>query len=84
MAASEAMLVAKPLEHPPRRAPLLSMDLAITFQPAIDDLGEPIQLRPLYRRRPPVSGRNRERQHLPNAVARNPKLTRSLALAHAF
>ena len=82
--AGEAMLIAKPLEYPLRRVPLLSMDLAIPLQPAIDDLGEPIQLRPLHRRRPPVSRRNRERQHLPNAVAGNPKLTRSLALAHAF
>src|SRR5690606_12456141 len=84
IAAGEAMLIAKPLEYPLRRVPLLSMDLAIPLQPAIDDLGEPIQLRRLHRRRPPVSRRNRERQHLPNAVAGNSKLTRSLALAHAF
>ncbi|ANT63060.1 hypothetical protein AYJ57_21550 (plasmid) [Salipiger sp. CCB-MM3] len=34
------MLIAKPLEYPLRRVPLLSMDLAIPFQPAIDDLGK--------------------------------------------
>ncbi len=29
------MLIAKPLEHPLRHVPLLSMDLALTFQPSM-------------------------------------------------
>lgn len=78
------MLIAKPLEYPLRRVPLLSMDLAIPFQPAIDDLGEPIQLRPLHRRRPPVSVEPKTPNIFRTPVAGNPKLTRSLALAHAF
>src|SRR5690606_33433936 len=83
IAAGEAMLIAKPLEYPLRRVLLLSMDLAIPLQPAIADLGEPIQLRPLHRRRPPVSRRTRERRHLPSGAARSSKLRRGLALAHA-
>jgi hypothetical protein len=82
--AGEAVLVAKPLEHPLRRVPLLAVNRAVTLQPAVDDLGEPVQLRPPHRRRPPVSRRNREGQHPANAVARNAKMPGRLPLAHAL
>jgi hypothetical protein len=35
---------------------LLAMNIPVAVKPAVDDLGEPIQLRPLDRRRPPVAG----------------------------
>jgi len=84
VAAGEAVLIAEPLEHPLRRMSLLAMDLAVAFQPAVDDPGERVQLRSLHRRRPPVSGRNRERHHLGHAVARDVEMPRSLSLAHAL
>jgi hypothetical protein len=49
VAAGEPVLVAETLEHPLRRVPLLAMDFPIALQPAIDDPGESIQLRPLGR-----------------------------------
>src|SRR5690554_6274614 len=39
VATAEAMLIAKPLEHPLRRVPLLAMNLAVALQPAVDDPG---------------------------------------------
>ena len=82
VAAGEPVLVAEPLEHPLRRVPLLAMDLPIAVEPAVDNPGEGIQLRPLHRGSPPVSGRNRERHHLRYAVARDVEMMRRLALAH--
>ena len=84
VAAGETVLVAKPLEHPLRGVPLLAVNRAITLQPAVDDPGEPVQLRPLHRGRPPVAGRNREGQHLTHAVARDAKVPGRLSLAHAL
>jgi len=78
------MLIAKPIKHPLGRVPLLVAGPAILLQPAVDDLGEPVQLRPLHRGGAPVSRRRRERQHLPDAVARDVEMTRRLALAHAL
>ena len=84
VAAGEAMLVAKPFEHPLRGVPLFAVNLAITLQPAIDDPGELVQLRPPHRDRPPISGRYREGQHLADAVTRDAKMPGRLSLAHAF
>ena len=84
VAAGEPVLVAKPLEHPLRRVALLAMDLPITVQPTVDDPGEGIQLRPLDRCRPPISGRDRKRHHLADAVARDVEMPRRLSLAHAL
>lgn len=84
VAADETVLIAKPLEHPLRRVPLLVMDLPIAFQPTIDDPGEGIQLWPLDRCRPPITGRDRERHHLPDAVARDIEMPRCFSLAHAL
>jgi hypothetical protein len=58
VAAREPVLLAKPLEHPLRRVPLLAMDLPIAVQPTVDDPGEAIQGRSLYRGQPPIPRRN--------------------------
>jgi hypothetical protein len=84
VAASEAMLIAKPVENPLGRVPLIVAGPAILLQPAVDDLGEAVQLRPLHRSGAPVSGRHRERQHLADAVARDVEMPRRLSLAHAL
>ena len=84
VAAGEPVLVPEPLQHAPGRMALLAVDPDIALQPAVDDLGEPVQLRPLHRRRSPIAGRNRERHHLANAVARDVEMPGRLSLAHAF
>ena len=43
---------------------------------------EPIQIRALDRYLAPITGRHRETQHLPDAVAGNPEMTRRLTRAH--
>src|SRR6185503_6916615 len=48
----------------------------------VDDLGEPVQLRTLDRRRPPIPRRYRKAQHLLHALARNPEVTCRLARTH--
>jgi hypothetical protein len=62
---------------------LLAMDIFVAVEPAIDDLGEPIQLRPLDRSRPPVAGRDRKRQGLVDSVARDVEMARRCTLAQA-
>ena len=52
-AALEAMLIAKTLEHQLRRVALPAVHRAVTLQLAINDAGEPVQLRPLHGHRPP-------------------------------
>ena len=83
VAAGETVLVPEPLEHPLGRMALLAMDIEIAFQPAIDDLGEPVQLRALDRCRAAVTRRHRERHDLVDGVARDVEMTRRCALAHA-
>ena len=82
VAAGEPVLVAQPLEHPLRGVALLGALAEIVPQPLVDDLGEPVQLRPPDRRGPPIPRRNREAQHLLHALARDPEMTRRRALAH--
>ena len=55
VAADKPMLVAQPLVHPLRGVALLGALAEILPQPLVDDLGEPVQLRPLIsaRRRYP-------------------------------
>ena len=66
------------------RVTLLARTANIFGQPLIDDLTEPVQLRPTDRRRPPIPGRNRKPHDLPHAVARYPKVTCRLSPAHAI
>ena len=66
-------LVAQALEHPLGGVALLSVLAEIIPQPLLDDLGEPVQLRPPDRCGPPVSRRHREAQHLLHALARDPE-----------
>ena len=84
VAAGEPVLVAQPVEDPLRGVTLLARAVRVLAQPSVDDLGEPVQLRPLHRRRPPVAGRHRIDDHLVDAVARDPEVTRDGALAHAL
>lgn len=63
---------------------LPATDFPIALKPAVDDLGEPVKLRPRHGDRPLISGRNRERHHLGNAVARDVEMPRRLSLAHAL
>ena len=46
VAAGEPVLVPQPLEHPLRGVALLGALAEIVPQPLVDDLGEPVQLRP--------------------------------------
>ncbi len=64
--AAEPVLVAKTLEDPVRRVPLLARHLRIRvrLQDRVDDAGEPVQLRSPHRLRPPVARRRRIAQHL--------------------
>jgi hypothetical protein len=84
VAAGETVLLAQPVIHALGGMALLAVGLTIPVQPRVDDLGEPVQLRALDRRRAPVTRRHRERQHLRYAVARNVEMTRCLSLAHPF
>ena len=59
------------------------MDILVAVEPAVDDLDEPIQLRPLDRSRPPVAGGDRKCHGLVDSVARNVEMARRSALAHA-
>ena len=74
VAADEPVLVAQPLEHPLGGVTLLGVLAEIVPQPLVDDLGEPVQLRSPDRRGPPIPRRNREAQHLPHALARDPEM----------
>ena len=84
VATGEPVLDAQPIEHPLGRVTLLARTANIFGQPLIDDLTEPVQLRPTDRRRPPIPGRNRKPHDLPHAVARYPKVTCRLSPAHAI
>src|SRR6202008_3498322 len=69
-------------KNPLGRVTLLAVLASVIAQPLLDDLGEPVQLRPLDRRLPPIPRRYRKTQHLLHALARNPKVTRRLARTH--
>src|SRR5271167_3724994 len=82
VAAGEPVLVSKPIKNPLGRVTLLAVLADVVAQPLVDDLGEPVQLRPLDRRRPAIPRRYRKTQHLLHALARNPKVTCRLARTH--
>ena len=82
VAAGEPVLVPQPVKNPLGRVTLLAGPANIITQPLVDNLGEPVQLRPLDRRHPPIPRRNRKTQHLLHALARNPEVTCRLARAH--
>ena len=84
VAAGEPVLIAQTVEDPLRRVTLLARAIGVLAQPRIDDLGEPVELRPLHRRGPPVAGRHRMHDHLVDAVARDAEVARDGALAHAL
>ena len=82
VAADKPVLVPEPLEHPLGRVALLGALAEIVQQPLLDDRGEPVELRPPDRCGPPIPRRNREPEHLPYAVARDPEMPGRLTLAH--
>ena len=64
VAAGEPVLVAKAIDDPLRRVPLLARLIPVHFQDRVDDAGKPVQLRPPHRRRPAIPRRHRIAQHL--------------------
>ena len=84
VAAREPVLIPQPIENPLGRVTLLALLPDIIAQPLLDDLGEPVQLGPLGRRRPPIPRRNRKPHHLLHALARYPKMPSRCPLAHAI
>lgn len=84
VAAGEPVLLPQPVENPLRGVALLSRAVQVLAQPSVDDLGEPVELRPLDRRRPAIAGRHGVHDHLVDAVARDAEVTRDGALAHAL
>jgi hypothetical protein len=84
VAAGEAMLGPKTFEYPLGRVMLLAMHRLVGFKPSVDDLGEPVKLRPLDRRIPPIARRCREGQHLLNRPAGNVEMPRRPTRAHAL
>ncbi len=77
------MFCAQAIKYPLGGMVLLAMHIPIPVEPGIDDLGEPIQLRPLDRNRPPVTGRHREGYRLVDSVARDVEMACRRTLAHA-
>ena len=78
------LAISQTVKDPPRRVTLLAGAVRILAQPSVDDLGEPVELRPFHRRRPPVAGRHRVDDHLAHALARDPEMARDRPLAHAL
>ena len=82
VAARELMLVSEPIEDPLRRMPLLGRTSLILVQNRIDHTDPRIKLWTPDRLLPPIARRRRKRHHLPNRLARDPKLPRRCPLAH--
>src|SRR4051794_14208318 len=83
-AAAITVLGAQPLEDPLRGVPLLRWTAPIILQDLIDDIDERVQLRPCRRAATPVSGRNREGQHLRYRPRIQPEPTSRLATAQTL
>ena len=83
IAAGEPVLVAKPLEDPVRRVPLLArhVRIRVRLQDRVDDAGEPVQLRPPHRLRPAVARRRRVAQHLLHRATVDAEPTARLVMA---
>src|SRR5271170_141491 len=82
--ASVAVFVAKPFEDPLRGMPLFLRPTLILRQDSVDDPGERTQLQARRRPAPPVTRRNRKRQHLGHRPRVDPKLTRRFTPAQTF
>src|SRR5271170_4176650 len=82
--ASVAVFLAKPFEDPLRGMPLFLRPTLILRQDNVDDPGERTQLRARRRPAPPVTRRNRKRQHLGHRPRVDPKLTRRFTPAQTF
>ena len=82
VAAREAVLVPQPFQDPLRRVPLLYGPCLIFFQDPVDHTRERVEHGRGRRPGPPISGRDRERQHLANRVPVQPEQPRRLTDAH--
>ena len=84
--AAEPVLVAKTLEDPVRRVPLLARHLRIRvrLQDRVDDAGEPVQLGPPNRLPPPIPRRRRIAQHLLHRPAVDPEPPPGLVMAQTL
>ena len=84
--AAEPVLVAKTLEDPVRRVTLLArhVRIRVRLQDRVNDAGEPVQLGPPDRLRPPVSRRRRIAQHLLHRPAVDAEPTARLAMAQTL
>jgi len=78
----EAMFVAKTLEDPLRRMPLLAVNRSVLFQNTVDDIRERGQLRALRWLASPISRWFRMPQHLPHRLTRYAKSTGRFPLAN--
>jgi hypothetical protein len=56
----------------------------VGLKPGVNELGEPVQLRPPDRLVPPIARRHREGQHLINCPARNVEMLRCCTPAHVL
>lgn len=81
--ASEAVLVAKALEDPLRRVPLLLQHTPVVFQDLLDDADERIELRPRRRAITSVSRWHGVPQDLRHRLAIDPEMKRCSSRAHS-
>ena len=80
----EAMLVAKTLEYPLRRVPLLAVNRPVLHQNTIDDIRERVQLRTFRRSAAPIAWRNRMRRYLGYCLAVDTEPPGRLSLAQSL
>ncbi len=83
VAAGKSMFITQPVKYPLGRMALLARHRPVLVKPPINDRGERVQLRASHRRLPPITRRNRIRQHLANRIARDAEMPGCFALAHA-
>ena len=81
LAARESVLFSETIEDPLRRVPLLGGTCLVLFDNRVDHANPRPQLRTLHRLLPLIPRWHRIRQHLPNRLARDPKLPRNPTLA---
>ena len=74
---------AQTIRYPPGGVVLPAMHIRVPVEPRLDDLAEPIRLRPPDRRRAPIAGGCRERRYLVHTVTRDVQMARRRALADA-
>ena len=79
-----SVLIAQPLEYPLGGVTLLHRSMLVGCEDRIDHAQERIELRPRRRLGPPISGRRRERAHLPDRSRVLAEPRRRLALRQSL